>query len=149
MIVVMILTLFLALAPGVPAAAINNPHYTDNCPSCHLRVPDRNPEGVVDYNFLAEDIDPTCLICHLDSCCTIATPHESTHASGIDRWDKKKYGAPKKLPLSNGFITCVTCHYWRRSNNTAPEDYKLLRIVEIRPTKVDWTTLCHDCHTGL
>ena len=146
---VMALTFFLALAPCLPVEAIVNPHYKDNCPSCHLKLPDKGSDGVTDYNLLAEDIDPTCLICHMDSCCTIAKPHESTHASGIDRWDKRKYGTPRKLPLSGGYITCVTCHFWRRNNNPAPEDYKLLRLVEIRPTKVDWTVLCHDCHADL
>lgn len=146
MIVVVLFTLFLALAPGSPANAVINPHYKENCPSCHLKLPDKGADGAMDYNFLAEDIDPTCLICHADSCCTIAKPHEFTHASGIDRWDKKKYGTPKKLPLSDGYITCATCHFWRRSNNPAPEDYKLVRLVEVSPTGVDWTSLCHDCH---
>jgi len=42
-----------------------------------------------------------------------------------------------------------TRRHWRRSNNTAPEDYKLLGFVEIRPTKIDWTVLCHDCDTDI
>lgn len=139
--------LFLALTPCSWANAIINPHDKDSCPSCHLKLPDKRANGVTDYNFLAVDIDPTCLICHEDACCTIAKPHHSTHASGIDRWDRAKYGAPKQLPLSKGYITCVTCHFWRRSNNPAPEDYKLVRLVDIRPTGVDWTALCHDCHS--
>ena len=148
-VIIIVFALFLALIQSTPADAIINPHYKDNCPSCHLKLPDKGADGAMDYHFLAEDIDPTCLICHMDSCCTIAKPHETTHASGIGNWDKKKYGTPKKLPLSNGFITCTTCHFWRRSNNPAPADYKLVRLVEIRPTGVDWTALCHDCHSGL
>lgn len=148
MFVVVVFALIFALAPCPPADAITNPHVKDNCSSCHLKLPEKGADGVMDYSFLAEDIDPTCMICHSDSCCSIAKPHESTHASGIDRWDKNKYGTPKKLPLYDGYITCATCHFWRRSNNPAPVDYKLVRLVEIRPTGVDWTVLCHDCHSG-
>jgi hypothetical protein len=149
MVVAVVLALFITLAPCATAGAINNPHFSEHCPSCHLKLPDSGADGAIDYHFLAEDIDPTCLICHMDSCCTIARPHESTHASGIDRWDRKKYGTPKKLPLTDGYITCATCHFWRRSNNPAPEDYKLVRLVAIRATGVDWTALCHDCHSDL
>jgi hypothetical protein len=146
---VLILTLALSLLNSAQAGAIVNPHYEEHCRSCHLKLPEKATDGAVDYHFLAEDIDPTCMICHSDSCCTIAKPHESTHASGIDRWDEKKYGRPKKLPLSDGYITCVTCHFWRRSNNPAPQDYKLVRLVEIRSTGVQWTALCHDCHSEM
>lgn len=144
-----VVALIFLLAPCPPAGAIINPHYRENCPSCHLKLPEKGPAGAMDYHFLAEEIDPTCLICHKDACCSIAGPHESTHASGIDRWDRKKYGTPKKLPLSSGMITCATCHFWRRSINPARQDYKLLRLVEIGPTRLDWTVLCLDCHSTL
>jgi hypothetical protein len=147
--IVTLVVLLLALFPCSAAEAIINPHYKDNCPSCHLKLPEKGADGATDYHFLAEEIDPTCLVCHMDSCCSIAKPHETTHASGMDRWDRSKYGAPKRLPLFDGYITCATCHFWRRSNNPAPEDYKLVRLVAIRPTGVDWTALCHDCHSGL
>lgn len=148
-VIVAILSLLFFPLLRAPADAIVNPHYEEHCSSCHLNLPAKGTDGVMDYNFLAGNIDSTCMICHSDSCCTIAKPHESTHASGIDRWDEKKYGKPKKLPLSDGYITCVTCHFWRRRNNPAAQDYKLVRLVEIRPTKVDWTALCHDCHSDL
>jgi hypothetical protein len=129
-----------------PVIAIINPHYEEHCPSCHIQNPEKQADGSMDYNFLAEDIDPTCLICHEQECCTIRKPHESTHASGINDWDEEKYGIPQQLPLSDGYITCATCHYWRRSNNPSPKDYKLVRLVEISDTSIKWTVLCHDCH---
>lgn len=130
-----------------PASAILNPHYDANsCGSCHLKEPTAGQGGAMDFHFLGEEIDRTCMICHTQDCCSIAKPHEATHASGIDKWDKRKYGQPEKLPLTDGYITCVTCHFWRRANNPASEDYKLVRIVAIKPTGVDWAGLCVDCH---
>jgi len=141
-----ILLLSLVLFCG-NSVAIVNPHYDDeSCGSCHLKLPEKGTDGSLDYNFLGEEVDPTCMICHEKNCCTIAGPHETTHASGIDRWDEEKYGRPEKLPLSDDFITCATCHFWRRSNNPKPDDYKLLRLVQIGSTSVDWTNLCADCH---
>ena len=64
----------------------------------------------------------------------------------IDDWDEEKYGVPEALPLFDGFITCATCHFWRRGNNPKPKDYKLVRLVEITSTGIDWTPLCQDCH---
>lgn len=147
----MLMRLFVSLAVVLfwlrPAAAIVNPHYDDNsCGSCHLRTPTPGPGGAMDYRFLGEEIDRTCMICHEQACCTIAGPHQSTHASGIDRWDRQKFGYPKTLPLSDGHITCATCHFWRRNINPAPQDYKLVRLVDIRSTGVEWTRLCQDCH---
>ena len=142
----LLLALLLPCAEGL---AIVNPHIGDGrCNSCHTKVPATGPDGTIDYNFLAEDIDPTCMICHDRECCTIAKPHQSTHPSGIDRWDKKKYGTPEKLPLSNGYITCATCHFWRRAINPSAQDYKLVRMVEISASGIDWTKLCSDCHKG-
>ncbi len=134
---------------AVSASAIVNPHYDEGtCGSCHLRLPVKGPDGEMDYSFLGEDIDSTCLICHEKECCTIAKPHEMTHPSGIDEWDEEKYGRPDTLPLSGGYITCATCHYWRRDNNPSDRDYKLLRLVDIGPSKIEWTVLCRDCHKG-
>lgn len=137
----------LLFSSPTPAEAIINPHYDDNsCRSCHLQDPAAGADGEMDYNFLAEDIDPTCLICHKQDCCTIAKPHEYTHASGLNEWDEEKYGNPESLPLSDGYITCATCHFWRRANNPAGKDYRLLRLVEISTKGIDWTVLCSDCH---
>lgn len=134
----------LALLLRAPAAAVIDPHHdADSCLSCHPQAP---PPGARDVEFLAGDIDETCLVCHRNECCTIARPHESTHPSGISHWDKRRFGEPERLPLQDGQITCVTCHFWRRDNNPLAEDYKLLRIVRILPTRVDWTLLCQDCH---
>lgn len=137
-----------ALLAGVaaPAAAIVNPHYEEHCTSCHLQAPERGADGKVAYNFLAREIDPTWMICHEQGCCTIRKPHASTHASGLRGWSREKYGMPRVLPLFDGYITCATCHFWRRSNNPAPQDYKLVRLVRISATGVDWTALCKDCH---
>jgi len=133
-----------ALVLAAPAAAVINPHSDeDSCLSCHLEEP---PSGAADVELLAGGIDETCLVCHRNECCTIAKPHEQTHPSDIDSWDKRKYGEPAQLPLQDGRITCVTCHFWRRAKNPSPADYKLVRIVQILSTRVDWTGLCQDCH---
>ncbi|HWR96846.1 MAG TPA: hypothetical protein VN317_00335 [Candidatus Methanoperedens sp.] len=139
--------LFLMQVSAVQAQAMVNPHYDQkSCGSCHLQEPSAREGGGMDYHFLGEEIDRTCNICHTQDCCTIAGPHQGTHPSGIDRWDERKYGRPKELPLFGGYITCATCHFWRRDNNPKPQDYKLVRLVDIRPTKIDWTLLCADCH---
>ncbi len=143
----LLMSLALVLLWAAPTAAVVNPHYDENsCGSCHLNQPTAGPDGGMDYHFLGEQIDRTCMICHGQGCCTIAGPHQSTHPSGIDRWDKEKYGVPQKLPLTDGYITCVTCHFWRRANNPEKQDYKLVRLVEIKPSKIEWTVLCADCH---
>lgn len=135
------------LLPGGEVRAVVNPHFEDNhCNSCHLRLPAAGADGKMDYSFLAEEIDPTCMICHSQGCCSIAAPHQTTHASGIDKWDRQLFGRPEKLPLSDGFITCVTCHFWRRAINPAAQDYKLVRLVEISSRGKNWTGLCLDCH---
>ncbi len=131
-------------APAMPADIIN-PHEGKHCLSCHVREPVREGGEITDYSFLAKEIDPTCMICHGPGCCSIGSK-DHTHASGIKHWDVKLYGAPRKLPLKDGYITCVTCHFWRRDLNPEPEDYKLLRIVKITKRGIDWTELCHDCH---
>ncbi len=135
----------LALPGTAPASEVINPHVGDHCRSCHLRVPEQGADKPKDYQLLGEEIDPTCLICHERACCTIGTGHQ-THPSGIDTWDKTKFRPPATLPLSGGYITCATCHFWRRELNPAPKDYKLVRLVNISGTKIDWTVLCHDCH---
>ena len=135
------------LLAAAPAASVINPHYDENtCGSCHLSEPEQGADGEMDYHFLGEDIDPTCNICHEKKCCTIAAPHESTHLSGTDRWDEEKYGTPEDLPLFDGYITCATCHFWRRANNPSEQDYKLLRLVKVEDTKINWAGLCLDCH---
>lgn len=137
--------LVVLLLDATTVSGIVNPHYIDHCSSCHRSLPAPGEGGEMDYHFLAEDIDPTCLICHEDACCTIGKPHR-THPSAIDSWDQERFGEPDRLPLADGYITCVTCHFWRRANNPGPEDYKLVRLVDIRPTSIDWTVLCLDCH---
>ena len=139
--------LFMAALVSVPAYGIVNPHYAEeSCGSCHRNLPEVGPDGEIDYSFLGGEIDRTCNICHEDACCNISGPHLSTHPSGVDRWDKEKYGTPEHLPLADGFITCVSCHFWRRDNNPLPTGYKLLRIVKVGTTGRDWTGLCKDCH---
>jgi hypothetical protein len=137
------------MAPRVPAAAIDNPHDTDNCPNCHLKTPDKGPAGVIDYSFLAEDIDPTCLICHRDSCCTTAKRPESTHASGIDCWDKKKVRHPEEAPplgqlhhLPHPPLRKARRQHGTRGLPAAPAQGDPL-------TGMDWTVLRHDCHADL
>jgi hypothetical protein len=146
----MILTLFLVL----PALAITNPHDLndpDRCRSCHTsEIHDVKAD---DYNYylLKEKVDDVCLICHKKKdCCVIGQDHldklfigEHSHPSDLPTLDVPKIHFPKTLPLQDDRITCNTCHdHERREEN----DYKLVRMVIVKETGVDWTPLCADCH---
>jgi hypothetical protein len=147
-------TLLLGLAAATLLAASTawsadpiNPHFGDHCDVCHAAIPSRNAAGGMDYHFGGEDVDPSCLRCHGESqrCCSIGA-EGFTHRSGIDRWDRRKYGRPRRLPLMDGYITCTTCHFYIRAANPAPRDYKLVRLMAFVNDAPDWAALCTDCH---
>lgn len=50
---------------------------------------------------------------------------------------------PATLPLCDGYITCLTCHYRDKPEGA---DYKRIRIVKIKGDQADWAGLCRDCH---
>lgn len=144
--VILFVTGMLLSVPSFPQNIIN-PHEGDHCGSCHLKDPVLGPDEEMDYNFLAEEIDPTCMICHDKKCCSIGEKHR-THPSGIDEWDRDKFDQPENLPLSSGYITCTTCHFWRKDLEEKAREYKMVRIVNVTERGIDWTVLCLDCHRG-
>lgn len=146
----MILTVILAL----PAAAIVNPHDQsdpDRCRSCHTPEINEVEPGGEEYYLLTDSIDDTCLICHKkEDCCVIGQEHQkklligkNSHPSNIPAGDVARKHLPKTLPLQDDTITCSTCH---EHNRRESGDYKLVRMVIVKETGIDWTPLCGDCH---
>lgn len=137
-----------------PAHAVADPHGgagEARCLSCHSRVIQAEDARAGRFYFLRESIEGVCLICHVkEECCRIGQRHEGeplwigvSHPSDIPADEVKPTSRPKSLPLQDGKITCNTCHVHDRRK---PVDYKLLRIVVVKDTGVDWTGLCADCH---
>ncbi len=123
-----------------------NPHVPpESCDSCHLKIPTEDEAGSGEYFLLKDTIDATCHVCHEYACCNVGSLHEKhrNHPSNIRNWDTEFAREPKKLPLHNGYITCNTCHLHRKNESG---DYKMVRIVKIGNSKIDWTELCADCH---
>ena len=116
---------------------VSNPHPSEGCTwnSCHTE----DPFGG-NILLLGESIDGTCCICHTEKC---TLTQGTNHISNIDQWNKDEFKNPGSLPLYNGFITCMTCHY-----RTKPQgaDYKMVRIVTLDGDRISWAELCVDCH---
>jgi predicted CXXCH cytochrome family protein len=136
------------------AAALVDPHDDGNpsrCLSCHTRAITAEDARRGDLSLLKESIDEVCLICHLEKdCCVTGQRHEGrdislgvTHPSDLDARSVPRTARPKTLPLQDGRITCATCHLHDRQK---PADYKLVRMVRIKDTGIDWSPLCLDCH---
>ncbi|UCF31874.1 MAG: hypothetical protein JSV26_05585 [bacterium] len=120
---------------GLPAA--DNPHPRSPCAwdSCHAKDP---AEG--DILLLKKSIDETCCFCHTEKC---SYTEGMNHLSNVDQWDRNEFVRPKSLPLYDGFITCMTCHYRIKPQGV---DYRMVRIVAIEDDNVTWEELCRDCH---
>ena len=115
----------------------SNPHPMEPCAwsGCHAVEP------IGGEVLLHEDsIDNTCCICHSGKC---SLTEGNNHASNINRWDTREFRRPRSLPLYNGYITCLTCHFRIKPDGA---DYKMVRIVTIRENGVAWEELCRDCH---
>jgi hypothetical protein len=145
---------FAVLLQAVCALAIMNPHdenVASRCLSCHTREMGLATATPGSPFLLRDSIDGLCLICHLkQDCCTIGQNHSAqpgyigvSHPSDLDVRSIRRASRPKTLPLQNDRITCYTCHLHDRQK---PADYKLVRLVRIKATGVDWSALCHDCH---
>jgi len=146
----MIITLFLVL----PASAIINPHDPndpDRCRSCHTPEIHEVKAGDYSYYLLKDSVDDVCLICHKkQDCCVIGQEHlkklfigKHPHPSDLPTIGVPKVHFPKTLPLQDDRITCNTCHLHNRQEENG---YKLVRMVIVNETGVDWTPLCADCH---
>lgn len=146
--------LFAVLLCPIAVFAIDDPHdevNPDRCLSCHSKL--IGPEGARDGELylLKDTIDGLCLICHLkEECCRTGQAHQAlpgyighSHPSDLDVREVDRASRPQTLPLQRDRITCSTCHLHLRRK---PADYKLVRMVTIKDTGVDWSALCADCH---
>ena len=122
---------------------IPSPHAEpSSCPSCHTEVPTPEEASAGRYSLRGDSIDETCCICHITKCKPIEG--KKNHPSNINRWNREEMRAPATLPMFDGYLTCLTCHY---RNKPEGGGYKRLRIVKVRGDRADWAMLCRDCHT--
>jgi hypothetical protein len=132
------LILFILFASvSMSLSDLSNPHLREGCTwgSCHIE----DPLGG-DILLLGESIDHTCCICHTEKC---SLTEGTNHLSNIDQWDKNEFESPTSLPLYDGYITCMTCHYRSKPQGA---DYKMVRIVTLEGAQITWEDLCRDCH---
>lgn len=140
--VALLIGLLLVLAST--SGSIINPHIKpEPCDSCHTKIP--SPEDN-ELFLLKDSIDETCHVCHEKTCCKPGSLHGSNHPSNIRDWDWKVMKRPKTLPLFDGYITCSTCHMHSKPEG---KSYKMVRIVKVNDTGVNWTGLCIDCHQDI
>ena len=136
------------------AEEIVDPHETriTDCTDCHTRdIYTEDCHESDGFCLTARSVDDLCLHCHVKAeCCRLGQEHQSqlflggrSHPSNLDIGDVKPAHLPKTLPIHDGRITCRTCHLHSRAEGS---DYKMLRLVKLDGDKVDWTTLCADCH---
>jgi hypothetical protein len=137
--VAFLLGLLLVLASK--SSSIINPHIKpEPCDSCHTKIP--SPEDN-EFFLLKDSIDETCHVCHEKTCCKPGSLHGANHPSNIRDWDWKVMKRPKTLPLFGGYITCSTCHLHSKPEG---KSHKMVRIVKVDDTGIDWDGLCLDCH---
>lgn len=129
--------LILSVSVSMNLSRASDPHTNDLCAwsSCHTRDP---AGGTVE--LLGDSIDDTCCLCHTEKC---SLSQGTNHISNIDQWDEEEFTDPRSLPLYDGYITCMTCHYRKTPQGG---DYKMIRIVTLKENGATWTELCRDCH---
>ena len=121
---------------------IASPHGDpSSCPACHTDVSASGEAAGGRYSLRGDSIDETCCICHITKCKPIEG--KWNHPSNINRWDREEMTVPATLPLYDGYITCLTCHYRDKPEGA---DYKRIRILKIKGDQADWAGLCRDCH---
>ncbi len=139
---VVVALLILSLPCRAGEAEVISPHMKPStCTACHTKVPTADEASAGSYSLRGNSIDETCCLCHVTKCKPIEG--RKNHLSNINRWNREEMRAPATLPLYDGYITCLTCHYREMPEG---ENYKRVRIVTIRGGKADWTGLCRDCH---
>lgn len=135
----------LLLLPTTVWAADINPHLDDNfCLACHSKVPTRL-EAQSGHSFLLGDtIDETCGLCH--RVLVDQSRHTLTgHPTGIKTATAQS--PPSTLPLSDGYITCKTCHRCI-ADGTGPT-FAMLRTGQSGLSMdEERTALCRQCHQG-
>jgi hypothetical protein len=73
------------------------------------------------------------------------TPETYTHPVGVYLNAEKRASIPSRFPLTDGKITCKTCHDLQlqcRDNDNAPKNKKFLRISPL----LSRTAICYQCH---
>ncbi len=147
--------LMVATWPGLGSATVDphDPALEDRCSHCHLACIAEPARPTGQLCLVADTPDGTCLACHSSGdCCQTGQSHQgrvtdlgNSHPSDIPLAEVSPDQRPRRLPSFAGRITCNTCHLHDRRPTG---DYKLLRVVAVRPTGVDWTALCTDCHAS-
>ncbi|UCG37942.1 MAG: hypothetical protein JSV00_06995 [bacterium] len=131
-----------AVAKG--SIEIIDPHTEPaQCQSCHHATPTQEDVSGGEYHLLGGGIDETCHMCHPYDCCRIYALKGHNHPSNVGEWDTENFNEPRTLPLYDGLITCSTCHVHRKGDG---EGYRMVRLVRVTLSGVDWTRLCTDCH---
>ncbi|MBI5407790.1 MAG: hypothetical protein HZA14_00325 [Nitrospirae bacterium] len=114
-----------------------NVHYTGKyCTECHEKTPVKGGG-----NFLKFGGDFTQL-CR----CHGYTPGTYIHPVDIVPSDEKKSKIPKQFPLTNGKVTCTTCHDIYMQCQFSPRFQRLNRRFLRGAPYVSRTMLCFRCH---
>jgi len=141
-------------APWTDAEEIVDPHNTriTECTDCHtVDIYTEDCHERDGFCLTAKSVENLCLRCHVkEECCRLGQDHQAqlflgvrNHPSNVDLRDVNPAHLPETLPIHDGRITCRTCHLHSRAEES---DYKMLRLVELEGSEVDWTVLCQDCH---
>ena len=89
----------LTSAVGAASAEVDNPHWTGlHCLECHSR----QEGGALRFNG---DIIQVCNRCHESETAT-----RERHPSGLALTERMKESTSFRWPLSDGRITCLSCH---------------------------------------
>ncbi len=131
-----------ALATGdapSPSAATNyiNPHFTGrDCDQCHEKVPEPGGDSYLKYGG---ELSQVCS-------CHNYTSKNYIHPVDIEPSDEKRANMPASFPLSNGKLSCSTCHDMYLQCKSVPknsiEDRKFIRGGPYSKR----TDMCFKCH---
>jgi len=114
-----------------------NPHWKGTfCDTCHKSNPEGRVGGAIDFRA---DFVNICKRCHAER---MATPE--LHPVGITPSSKIK--VPKIFNLSDGKMTCVTCHNFALQNSSDPAlRRKNPKFLKGGPY-TNRTQICYKCH---
>lgn len=105
------------------------------CTECHLDIQDKGKKPLVRF----ADFTQTCR-------CHGYTPDTYTHPVGVTLSPEKKAKIPPRYPLTDGRITCKTCHDLRlqcRDDETLARTNRA--FLRINPY-LSRTAICYQCH---
>jgi hypothetical protein len=121
-------------SPEVTSAT--NIHFNEKyCTECHSKIPAKKEELFLRFS----DFIQTCR-------CHGYTPENYTHPMGLKLSPENKRKIPHNFPLSDGKITCNTCHSTAMQCNTEQNrnrrNKKFLRSSPLQPR----SAICSQCH---